>query len=218
MATLSRYYQILGLPKQAKPEEIKKAFRELALRWHPDRNPGDPAASARFRNILEAYENLLDHFRKKDGRRRRSEPRARRQEEGVWTSETDASKEPRDIFEEYFGFDLKHRDNGGGRQYDLRFDLQVSRKAMIEGGYESIDYQRMVFCRQCRGPMPEQRSSSATCSGCQGTGEVEEQRSIRVWIPPGSQHGTRLRIPCGGDQLEPGDPAGDLVILLHLGM
>ena len=217
MATLSRYYQILGLPKQAKPEEIKKAFRELALRWHPDRNPGDPSASVRFRNILEAYENLLDHFRKKDGRRRRAEPRPRRQT-GAWATGDDASRDPRDIFEEYFGFDSRHRQNGGGRQYDLRFDLQVNRKAMVDGGYESIEYQRMVFCRQCRGPMIERRSSSAACPGCQGTGEVEERRSIQVWIPPGSQHGTRLRIPCGGDQLEPGDPAGDLVVLLHLGM
>jgi molecular chaperone DnaJ len=217
MATLSRYYHILGLSKQANLEEIKKAFRELALRWHPDRNPSDPSASARFRNILEAYECLLDHFRKKDGRCRRAKPRQHRQTE-AWASGADTCRDSRDIFEDYFGFDLKRRQNGGGRRYDLRFDLQVSRKAMIDGGYEAIDYQRMVFCQQCRGPVIERRSAATICPGCRGLGEVEERRSIRVWIPPGSQHGTRLRIPCGGDQPEPGDPAGDLVVLLHLGM
>src|SRR5512143_364937 len=104
MATLSHCYQILGLPKKAKPDEIKKAFRELALRWHPDRNPGDPSASARFLKILEAYESLLEHLRKKDGRLQRGETKSRRQAD-VWVCEEEVHRDSGDIFEEYFGFD-----------------------------------------------------------------------------------------------------------------
>jgi molecular chaperone DnaJ len=216
MATLSRYYQILGLSKQARLDEIKKAFRELALRWHPDHNPHDPAAPVRFRNILEAYETLLDHFRKKDGRHRQTKQTKCRQG-WSWATPSGASRDPQDIFEEYFGFDSTYRQTSGQRRNDLRFDLQVGREAMTDGGYEWIDYQRMVFCQQCRGQGGGQRSASMTCPECQGSGEVEERRTIRVRIPPGSQHGTRLRIPGAGDQLQPGVPAGDLVILLHLG-
>ncbi len=216
MAVLSRCYQILGLSRKARLEEVKKAFRELALRWHPDHNPQDPAAQVRFRKILEAYEAVLDHFKEKDGRRNRPKRRDRPAEEPWSTGET-APRDGQDIFNEYFGFDRHHQQSVRPSHYDLRFDLQVSRQVLADGGIESIDYQRLVFCRDCFGPGGMRTTVSLTCPLCHGQGEMEEWRSIPVRIPPGSQHGTRLRIPFGGDQLQPGDPAGDLIILLLLG-
>jgi molecular chaperone DnaJ len=216
MAALNRCYQILGLPRKARLEEVKKAFRELALRWHPDHNPQDPAAQVRFRKILEAYEAVLDHFKEEDGRRNRHKRRDRPAGE-PWGSGETAPRDGQDIFNEYFGFDRHHRRSIRSSHYDLRFDLQVSRQVMADGGIESIDYQRLVFCPNCSGPGGMRASVSLTCSLCHGQGEMEEWRSILVRIPAGSQHGTRLRIPLGGDQLQTGDPAGDLIILLLLG-
>jgi molecular chaperone DnaJ len=215
MAALSHCYKTLGLSKRARPEEVKKAFRELALRWHPDHNPQDPVAPVRFRKILEAYETLLDHFHRKDGGKRRAGKRKRTAPDG-WTAGQPGTQDRQDIFKDYFGFDRQQRHNFKSARNDLRFDLQLSRQTLNDGGTEWIDYPRMVFCRECGGGRI-QATVLLTCPACQGHGEVEERRSIQVKIPPGSQHGTRLRIPLGGDQPQYDLPAGDLVILLHQG-
>jgi molecular chaperone DnaJ len=215
MATLSRYYQILGLSDHARRHEIKKAFRELARRWHPDCNPDDPAAPEHFRGILEAYEKLLEHLRKTE-HRRRPDP-AKHRHDGSRPTVVDEVLDGQDIFHDYFGITSSQRQTLGFHQNDLRFDLQVSGQAMADGAQEWIEYRRLVFCRECRGHGGVRYSTAVVCQSCHGLGEVEEQCSIQVQVPPGSQAGRRLRIPGGGDQPEPLDPAGDLVILLHLG-
>lgn len=216
MAALSHCYKTLGLSRRAGPEEVKKAFRELARRWHPDHNPRDPGAPARFRKILEAYETLLDHFQRKDGGQRRP-GKDQRHAGASWTTSEAAPDHSQDIFRDYFGVDRRPRHNLRTSRYDLRFDLQVSRQMLADGGTEWIDYTRMIFCKECGhgGRVPS--TISLTCPACHGHGEVEERRSIQVRIPAGSQHGTRLRIPLGGDQPHLDVPAGDLIILLYQG-
>lgn len=216
MAALSHCFKTLGLSRRARPEEVKKAFRELARRWHPDHNPQDPLAPARFRKVLEAYETLLDHFHRKDGGGSRPGKGKGHRAEG-WTDEQPDTQDHQGIFKDYFGFDRQARHNLRYARYDLRFDLQVSRQVLADGGCEWIDYPRMVFCRECGGGGRIRTTVLRTCPACHGHGEVEEHCSIQVRIPSGSHHGTRLRIPLGGDQPHHDVPAGDLVILLHQG-
>jgi molecular chaperone DnaJ len=210
------YYKILGVSVRASEDEIKRAFRLLALRWHPDRNPDDPFASARFREALEAYENLIDPSRRGtyDKTRRpnaRPKTRSRRQPRHPGSQRT-ASRTFEEVLSELFGVDF-NRPMQPGRN-DLRFDLQIPRSAAIKGTHEKILFQRWVFCQMSRGNGTGVPSSA--CLKCHGRGELEESCSLKVWVPPGSQQGARLRIRGEGDRLNPQLPPGDLVIILHV--
>lgn len=212
---LSCYYEILGVSVRASQEQIKKAFRELAFRLHPDRNPRNSLAAEQFRGILEAYEILTNPATRSDYDRRRGlatkgAADARNGKAECWNS-------PRDeILREFFGVSLDTLGVRGARKSDLRFDLQVSRSAAETGSYEWIDYHRLVYCHECRGKKRNGEKAAEICRQCQGDGELEEKCSLRIRIPAGSRQGMRLRIPAGGDQLQPGDAAGDLVIFIHL--
>ena len=207
------YYKILGVPARASQEEIKRAFRLLALRLHPDCNPLDPEANGRFRQILEAYETLSDATRRarydtlRGYRRRPKRTPGLHREEAVGTGDSF-----QDIFKEAFG--VQFEAPGAVRGSDLRFDLQVPRSVAARGAYERIRYERRVFCPDCCGngrrvPLP-------TCGVCHGSGELEELCSLRVWIPAGVSQGARLRIAGAGDRPSAQGRAGDLVILLHV--
>jgi len=202
---------------QASQEDIKRAFRMLALRWHPDRNPKEPRAAERFKMALEAYETLVDPSRrgqydrvrgygKSDKCDRRKERRSR--------SGTRADVAVEEILQEAFGVRRQCASAAGRRAYDLRFELQVARSSAIAGAFEEIEYERVVLCGACVGGAS--RKASSTCGFCGGQGEVVERRSLRIWVPAGSDDGARIRVNGGGDDIWPGSPAGDLVILLHV--
>lgn len=207
------YYKILSVSVEASQEEIKRAFRLQALRCHPDQNPRDPNANQHFRETLEAYETLIDPARRLkydqlkgySNKNKRGAAKACSTSRGPGVSVEQALKEA-------FGIDF-----AGPRGYavsDLRFDLQVTRASLLNGAYEWIDYDKMVFCRECVGNGKKQPSPA--CSRCNGRGELPESCSLRVWIPPGSTQGSRLRICGAGDWLSPDGRAGDLVILLYV--
>lgn len=207
------YYKILGVSVHASQEEIRKTFRMLALRLHPDHNPLDSNAAGRFREVLEAYEVLIDSRKRfkydclHGYRQTKGRSHHRSHETFV---ETDASFG--DILNEAFGihFDSPRISRGN----DLRFDLQLPRSAVAGGAFEDIDYERRTFCNSCTGNGRKVPLSS--CEKCHGSGELEEVCSVKVWIPAGARQGARLRIPGGGDRPSPWVRAGDLVILLHI--
>jgi molecular chaperone DnaJ len=207
------YYKILGISNCASEEDIKRAFRMLAFRFHPDRNPEDPCAEERFREALEAYETLVDSrkrcvYDKKNGNGRAREKgaqRARRRKSRV-------ERSFEDILEGAFGIRREWVETRRG--YDLRFDLQIDGQRASSGTFEEIAYVRSVFCRHCRNGNGS--GGRSTCGACHGNGEVEEPCSVRIWIPEGSVQGSRVRIPGAGDQLQVGGPAGDLVIVLYV--
>lgn len=207
------YYKILGVSARASQAEIKKAFRLLALRLHPDCNPLDPEATGRFRKVLEAYETLGDSTRRVrydtlHGYRRRSRrSSALHREAAVERGDT-----LQDILKEAFGVQCETRGTVCGN--DLRFDLQVPRSVAAKGAYERIKYERRVFCASCTGN--GRKLPLASCGACHGTGEQEELCSLRVWIPAGAGQGARLRIAGAGDRPSPWGRAGDLVILLYI--
>jgi len=208
------YYKVLGINVRASREEIRSAFRYLAMKWHPDRNPGNPKASERFREVLTAYETLINpamrgRYDRMHGYR---EPR-----KGSQTSWTDLHAEDSgeattfdEIFQDVFGMGRpKVRTQHGS---DLRFDIQIPRSSVANGHHEEISYERLIFCRKCK----EIGSRRLECGQCGGTGEFIEPCSLRVWIPPGIGNGTRIRVAGAGDMPFAAVPPGDLILLVYV--
>ena len=212
------YYKVLGVSVRASQEEIKRAFRLLALRWHPDCNPHDPLAAERFREALEAYENLVDPSKRgrydKARHYARSKSGARRQRRYAQPGVKETSSQTiEEILKEAFGVEYSGYARAE-RRVDLRFDLQILESDALKGTHEQIVFQRMVFCQACMGY--GNRTLSSTCSVCHGQREVAEARTLTVWVPPGSREGTRLRLVGEGDRQSPYTPPGDLVIYLYV--
>lgn len=207
------YYKILGISIRASQDEIKKAFRMLAFRFHPDMNPADPDAARRFREVLKAYETLVDPRLRGKYDSLRGYSGAKRKRGGVPGPERDnGNASVNDVLHEFFGIQYSAAKERRGS--DLRFDLQLPRVVISEGAFEEIRYARWVFCGKCVGNGKKRPLNS--CESCQGRGEVEEWCTVKVWVPPGSEEGTRVKIPGGGDRLSPAGTAGDLYVLLHI--
>jgi molecular chaperone DnaJ len=207
-------YKVLGIPVRATQEEIRSAFRYLAMKLHPDRNPGNPAAAARFREVRKAYETLKDPASRGKYDRLRGYRRSKRQAyDASWTdihSEGGEASSFDEIFQDLFG--IGKREVRTNRICDLRFDLQVPRGALLNGGFhEEINYVRTVFCRNCING-----SSKSGCEWCGGAGEHEERCSLRVWIPGEVADGTRIRVAAAGDYLFPALLPGDLILLVQV--
>lgn len=212
------YYKVLGVSVRASQEEIKRAFRLLALRWHPDCNPHDPMAAERFREALEAYENLVDPSKRgrydKTRHYARSKTGARRQRRNAPSGVRETSSQTvEEILKEAFGVQVGARPRAE-RRVDLRFDLEILESDALRGTHEEIVFQRMVYCQACMGY--GSRTLSSTCSVCHGQREVEETRILTVYVPPGSREGTRLRLAGEGDRQSPWTPPGDLVVYLYV--
>lgn len=214
---MSCYYRILGVSIEASQEEIKGAFRKLALRWHPDRNENDAHAAEHFRTVHHAYEHLMDPQKRriydrengyKPSRNSTSSEFCQWEREGEETSFAD-------VLREAFGIRSKRASttNSSRHPYDLRFDLQIAREEADCGAYEWIQYEKRVFCA-CRNGGSSMLSG--TCGYCGGEGTVLSKVSLRLKVPPGSQDGSRLRITGAGDQFIETGQTGDLVVLLHV--
>jgi molecular chaperone DnaJ len=224
---------------EASQEEIRSAFRKLALRSHPDHNPDDPLAEERFKCAREAFETLIDPKRRAVYDHNHGKKSRRRGSNGTNGNGTRRARRPRygsrngngagngngygraegfgsaaeDILHDLFGV-KRRRSASATPRYDLRFDLQVSCEDVRRGATERIYYSRLTYCPACmnngrRGPLPR-------CSHCHGAGELEEGASIEVTIPADCREGTRLRFAGAGDQPVPGMAAGDLVVLIHV--
>ncbi len=181
MPTKRDYYEILGVSNTATVAEIKRAYRKVAMQYHPDRNPGDAAAEEKFKEASEAYEVLGD-----------AEKRARYDQfghqafapgggfgGGFGGSFHDAA----DIFEQVFGggFNINDLFGGGGgrrrsagpaRGSDLRYDLDVDFEEAALGSHRTITLPVSEPCEHCQGSGAEPGSSKQTCSTCHGHGQV----------------------------------------------
>lgn len=183
------YYEILGVGNNASKDDIKKAYRKLAMEYHPDRNPGNSEAEEKFKEAAEAYEILSS-----DEKRARYD---RFGHEGVRGSAygTDGFSTVNDIFSHFsdiFGgssifddfFGGTHRSKGrrrgaGTPGSDLKVTLKLSLEEIATGVAKKIKIKKQVKCDQCSGTGAESSSSLKTCPVCNGTGEVKSvSRSV----------------------------------------
>lgn len=196
MAIKRDYYEVLGVGRDVTPEELKRAFRRLALEYHPDRNPDKPDAADRFKEVSEAYSVLSD-----------PEKRQRYDLFGHTAGEAGNPYEGfgfGDIFETFFGgFGARTGGQRSTRGDDLRYDIMVTFEEAFEGTEKEIEVPRMVTCETCSGQGAAPGTGVDTCPGCGGSGQIRRQaQSIFgavvniVTCPTCSGEGRILRSPC----------------------
>jgi molecular chaperone DnaJ len=174
------HYAVLGVPPDAPQDEIKKAYRRLALATHPDRHPGDPDAESRFRNISTAYTVLGDPIQRARYDTQRLLPEALIQGQQV------TLQSARDLLSAVVGdlFGRQRRERRRGR--DVRYTLSLDLADAVLGGSHEISFEALGVCNPCSGTgtRPNGRPP-VTCPLCQGRGEVKSGGLLRRYSPCG---------------------------------
>ena len=229
------YYEVLGVARDASEEDLKKAYRRCAMKHHPDRNPGDAAAEAAFKECKEAYEVLAD-----PSRRRAYDAHGHAAFEHDMGGGAGQGPDMNDIF------------GGGGaraarRGADVGYVMELDLEEAVAGIEKRIEIPTLVACDPCkgtgsadgrvetcgtcggRGNVRMQRGIFAMqqacpacggrgqtirnpCTECHGAGRVEEEKVLSVKIPAGVDNGDRIRLTGEGEAGPPGTPPGDLYV------
>src|ERR1041385_2138642 len=201
MAVTKRdYYEVLGVGRDAGEQEIKSAYRELAKRYHPDRNPDDPAAEEKFKEASEAY-SVLSDAQKRSAYDRFGHAGLQSAGGGAPFTPDDLG----DILGDFFGFGDLFGGGGGRRRTraqrgeDVRYDLEITFEDAMFGMSAEIQVPRMERCERCKGAGSEPGSGPSTCPTCHGRGEILYQQSflsIRRTCTTCSGSGQIIRNPC----------------------
>jgi molecular chaperone DnaJ len=172
VASQRDYYEILGLSQAAAEDEIKRAYRKLAVELHPDKNPNDPRAEERFKQASQAYAVLSDPERR---RRYDRVGHAAFVGEGGGPEAVDF-----DAFGDLIGglFGDMFRGRRGRKPKDLKYDLHVSFEEAARGCEKSIEISRNVTCGTCSGTGSAKDTTPPVCPACRGKGEVRYQRGL----------------------------------------
>ena len=198
------YYEVLGVNREASEQEIKSAYRKLAMQHHPDRNPGDPAAEERFKEASEAYTVLAD-AQKRAQYDRFGHAGLSGAGAGFGFDADVIFRDFGDIFGDFFGFgDILGA--GGGRRRcraqrgaDLRADLNLEFEEAVFGAKGTVKYRRQEACEECRGTGAAAGKAPSTCSTCAGRGQVRYQQgffSVSRTCPACHGAGTLITDPC----------------------
>lgn len=227
------YYEVLGVQKGSSKDELKKAYRKMAMKYHPDKNPGDESAEAKFKEAAEAYEVLSD-----DEKRQRYDRFGHAGVSGSGGGYTNVNMD--DIFSRFsdiFGgggspFDSFFGGGGRGRSRsrgergrDLRIKVKMTLEEVYKGTDKKLKIKRMTTCETCNGSGGEGNNAYKTCHVCKGSGEIRRQAGSgffqQIVVTPCSTCGGEGRIisnackSCGGegrieqqDVIEVAIPAG----------
>lgn len=200
------YYELLGVTRAATTEEIRAAYRKLALKYHPDRNPGDKEAERKFKEISEAYDILSDVQKRRlydhgghDGLRGQA----------TRDYQTASFKEIFSTFAEIFGNGIGDffgvARNGGRRGPSagatLRVEIEIDFKEAVLGTKKTIEYVRQEVCATCRGSKSKPGTSSETCGPCSGRGVVGRNAGFFILQQTCSAcggEGKKIVSPCAG--------------------
>ena len=197
------YYDVLGINKRANPEEIKAAYRKLAVKFHPDKNPGDKNAEDKFKEASEAYGILSDKNKKENYDNfghAAFENNGGGQSGGFGGF---GGSDFSDIFEDFFG------DFGGGRKNsrrssnnrgsDLRYDLSITLEEAYSGKKQNIQFTTSDKCNTCKGSGSKPGFSADRCTYCGGSGKIRSNQgffTVQQTCPQCSGSGEEITNPC----------------------
>ena len=194
------YYEVLGVSSSASSDEIKKAYRKLAMKFHPDRNPGDKEAEENFKQATEAYEVLSDGNKRQIYDTYGSEGLKSRGYQGPDFEDIFSSFG--DIFGDIFGFgraDTRRSKQGPMRGSDLRYDLTISFMEAVHGISKDIEIERPDTCWTCEGTGLRPGYKAETCSTCNGRGQVVRAQGffrMSTTCPECRGEGEKIKDPC----------------------
>ncbi|KJU83814.1 chaperone protein DnaJ [Candidatus Magnetobacterium bavaricum] len=202
MATdIKNYYSTLEVGKSATQEEIKKAYRKLARKYHPDLNPGSPWAEAKFKEINEAYDTLGDPKKRAEYDNPARPTFASNSGFDGFTNQRYANNFDinnfGDMFSEFFNLGAKTGAGGTGTgrtntaNKDVVVELTLTLQEAYEGVTKPMNIKRDIQCKQCYG---SGRRLSKTCTACNGSGIEPLTETMKVKIPPGVDTGSKVRL------------------------
>lgn len=210
MSSKRDYYEVLGVAKGAPDDELKKAYRKLAVKFHPDKNPGDKEAEEKFKELGEAYEVLSDPQKRAAYDQygpAAFDPRSRA---GAGGFRGGGGHDPFDVFRQAFGgsdifeafFGGGNGDDGSeahGRGEDLRYDLELTLEEAVNGTEKEIRFSKNVRCETCAGAGAEKGSRVIGCPSCSGRGQIMRNAGIimmRQTCPRCGGAGKVIERPC----------------------
>ena len=197
------FYDVLGVSKNASPEELKSAYRKLAVKYHPDKNPGDKASEDKFKEASEAYGILSDKEKKQnyDNFGHAAFEGGGRQSGGFGGF---GGADFSDIFEDFFG-DFggsgrsRGRRNTSNRGSDLRYDLSITLEEAYEGKKQDIKFSTTEKCNTCKGNGSKPGHSADRCTVCGGNGKVRSNQgffTVQQTCPQCAGSGEEITNPC----------------------
>ena len=180
------YYEVLGVSRSATADELKKAYRKVAMQHHPDRNPGDKAAEEKFKEAAEAYEVLSDPQKKSQYDRFGHAGVGNNRGGGfgggggmnmddIFSQFGDVFGD--DIFGSFFGGARSRGRSTGTRGSNLRVKIKLNYEEMANGATKTIKVKKYVNCNTCHGSGAKDKGSVQTCSVCGGSGQVRKVTS-----------------------------------------
>ena len=167
------YYEILNVNRDANADEIKKAYRKLAIQFHPDKNPGDEVAEDKFKEATEAYEILRDHEK-----RERYNRYGHAGLEGMGIDFEGFSVNIDEVFGNLFGGFGRSRQRTPKRGRDLEYNLNVTLEDVIHGKEITIQVPRIEACPTCEGSGAKKGTSPVTCPQCHGRGQISQSQGF----------------------------------------
>ncbi|MFT5652512.1 MAG: molecular chaperone DnaJ, partial [Psychromonas sp.] len=170
-------YEVLGISRDATEKEVKKAYKRLAMKYHPDRTSGNDELEVKFKEVKEAYE-ILNDSQKKAAYDQYGHDGVNQQGRGGFDN-SDFGDQFGDIFGDIFG---GGRRGGGGQRpqqgSDLRYNMELTLEEAVKGISKEIQIPTQVHCEQCNGSGAKKGTEAKTCGTCYGQGQVQMRQGF----------------------------------------